>query len=240
MERRIIPGLTLTFTLSLASAAAAQAPKPGAEPDDFGAMLFSIMHGNVGPNAGWFKPSQTRYDWPWVQEHLDPARRGAISAKNSGLPPAWFDRLDRDGDGLLTAADLDWSDTGPLAQKNQMARLFLMRADQDQNNKLSQKEWNALFERFAKGEKEIDLEAVRKLLFPASPPRPKGPSIDMPSTLTLLQGLYSGELGSPFPGPRLGDYAPDFTLSLHDGNGQVQLRSFRGHKPVVLIFGSFT
>jgi hypothetical protein len=39
---------------------------------------------------------------------------------------------------------------------------------------------------------------------------------------------------------RQGDVAPDFQLSTSDKKSQVQLSSFRGHKPVVLIFGSYT
>jgi hypothetical protein len=37
-----------------------------------------------------------------------------------------------------------------------------------------------------------------------------------------------------------GDSAPDFALQELDGSGQVTLSSFRGQKPVVLIFGSYT
>jgi len=228
------------IAVALAQPLAAQKAKPVAASDDWHQMLVAIMNNDLSGNAGWFKPSETRYTWAWAQEHLDPARRGAVSAKNSGLPLAWFDRLDRDGDGQLTALDLDWSDNSPIAQKTMMARMFLQRADQDRNGKLSQEEWNMLFERLTKGNGDLDVEALRKLLFPAMPPRPKGPPPDMPSTTTLLQGLYRGELGSPFPGPRLGDFAPDFTLPTHDGTQKIKLRSFRGQRPVALIFGSFT
>lgn len=37
-----------------------------------------------------------------------------------------------------------------------------------------------------------------------------------------------------------GDPAPDFTLPTHDHKGTVTLSSFRGQKPVVLVFGSYT
>jgi|SRR5579875_611961 len=37
-----------------------------------------------------------------------------------------------------------------------------------------------------------------------------------------------------------GDMAPDFTLPLLNHSGSVTLSSFRGAKPVVLIFGSYT
>jgi hypothetical protein len=40
--------------------------------------------------------------------------------------------------------------------------------------------------------------------------------------------------------PQVGKLAPDFML--HDRNGEkpIRLSSFRGQKPVALIFGSFT
>jgi peroxiredoxin len=40
--------------------------------------------------------------------------------------------------------------------------------------------------------------------------------------------------------PRAGDLAPDFTLSDINGENSLTLSDFRGKKPVVLIFGSFT
>ena len=37
-----------------------------------------------------------------------------------------------------------------------------------------------------------------------------------------------------------GDTAPDFDLETVDKQSRVQLSSFRGQKPVVLVFGSYT
>jgi hypothetical protein len=53
------------------------------------------------------------------------------------------------------------------------------------------------------------------------------------------------------PGPKMwlwarrgtlqaGDVAPDFTLPSHDHKNEVTLSSFRGQRPVVLVFGSYT
>lgn len=53
------------------------------------------------------------------------------------------------------------------------------------------------------------------------------------------------------PGPRIwswaraghvaeGTLAPDFSLPTQDGTSSVTLSSFRGHRPVVLVFGSYT
>ncbi len=38
----------------------------------------------------------------------------------------------------------------------------------------------------------------------------------------------------------VGDVAPDFALRTTDGKSRVQLSSFRGRQPVVLVFGSYT
>jgi hypothetical protein len=40
--------------------------------------------------------------------------------------------------------------------------------------------------------------------------------------------------------PRVGQIAPDFNLRSPDGKQSTRLSSFRGKKPVVLIFGSHT
>lgn len=41
-------------------------------------------------------------------------------------------------------------------------------------------------------------------------------------------------------GIHMGDLAPDFRLSALDRKSTVRLSSFRGDRPVVLIFGSYT
>lgn len=40
--------------------------------------------------------------------------------------------------------------------------------------------------------------------------------------------------------PKLGDVAPGFSLKQLDGKKRVRLSSFKGKKPVALIFGSYT
>jgi hypothetical protein len=40
--------------------------------------------------------------------------------------------------------------------------------------------------------------------------------------------------------PRVGDQAPDFELSDPSGSMSERLSNFRGERPVVLVFGSFT
>ena len=40
--------------------------------------------------------------------------------------------------------------------------------------------------------------------------------------------------------PKVGDVAPVFTLKSLDGKGETDLASFKGKKPVLLFFGSYT
>ncbi len=39
---------------------------------------------------------------------------------------------------------------------------------------------------------------------------------------------------------QVGGLAPDFKLKTKDGKQQIQLSAFRGKRPIVLIFGSYT
>jgi len=39
---------------------------------------------------------------------------------------------------------------------------------------------------------------------------------------------------------KVGGAAPDFKLKTTDGKSEVQLSGFKGKKPVVLVFGSYT
>jgi hypothetical protein len=50
------------------------------------------------------------------------------------------------------------------------------------------------------------------------------------------QGMMEMEPGAL----RVGDVAPTFTLKSLDGESETALASFRGEKPVVLLFGSYT
>ena len=62
--------------------------------------------------------------------------------------------------------------------------------------------------------------------------------------LILLPFLILLAACSSTPGERVallpGDKAPDFTLKTLDGSREVNLASYRGTRPVVLIFGSYT
>ena len=55
---------------------------------------------------------------------------------------------------------------------------------------------------------------------------------------TVARKRHPGDLRQPTK-LRVGDPAPDFNLKGMDG-GEVRLSSFRGQRPVLLVFGSYT
>ena len=114
------------------------------------------------------------------------------------------------------------------------------RADADHNEKITSAEWQALFKEAAKGKDSLSREELHALLFPPPPPPPKDPTAGMPSPMILLKGLFDGEIGSFHEGPVVGQLAPDFTLRTFNRATSITLSKFRGKKPVILVFGSFT
>jgi hypothetical protein len=62
--------------------------------------------------------------------------------------------------------------------------------------------------------------------------------VPMPMMLVLpFESLWNRARGGKL---QPGDMAPDFRLPTHDHRETVQLSSFRGSRPVVLVFGSYT
>lgn len=196
---------------------------------------------NMGSGDGWFKPSESRYSWKSLAEQFDADKDGRITAKEFGGPPDLFMRLDRDRDGVITAADLDWSDSSPFWRQQSQANTWMRLMTEE--GKLSRDEWIKLFDKLAQGKTYLNADDIRALQNPP-PKKPASGAASagsaMPSKDILLKGLFAGELGALCEGPRLGQRAPDFTLVTHDGRRTITLSKFLQQKPVVLIFGSFT
>jgi hypothetical protein len=232
-------GLVLATLLSAGPLVAAE--PPARHRGEFLQMWDAIVSGSMmGPGDGWFKPAQTRYSWDWLRAKADRDGDGRITSAEFGGPPELFAVLDRDGDGAIKADDLDWSDNSPYARQLTFAQQVLRQGDENGDRKLSKAEWSALFEKMSKGKDGVDPEALRRILYPPAPPRPKSAGGGMPSKQLLLLGLLTGEIGSGAEGPKVEEPAPNFSLATHDGKSTVTLRNYRGKKPVVLIFGSFT
>jgi len=205
-------------------------------------MLGALVTGNPPSSGdmGWFHPGQSRYSRKWLLERMDRDHDGIVSKQEFTGTPQLFDRLDRDHDCRLTATDFDWSDAAPIHRQMRLSYSFFLRADAAHNEKITAAEWQSLFKQAAGGKDSLSREELHALLFPPSPLPPKNPMADMPSPGVLLKGLFNGEIGSFHEGPAVGRLAPDFTLRTPDGDKSIRLTRFRGKKPVVLVFGSFT
>lgn len=204
-------------------------------------MLTAILRGSqMGPGEGWFGPPAGRYGWSWL------AARHELGAKAKGLPKAdfrgpaaLFDQLDRDGDGTITPADLDWSDRNMYVQQSGFVNRIFRRMNRGNDGKLSREEVNEFFDRLAAGKDYVSPDDLRRALLPRGGGGGFAPG-DGPSVPTLVKGLFAGEIGSMAEGPKVGDTAPDFTLKTADGTGSVTLSKLIGDKPVVLVTGNFT
>jgi hypothetical protein len=214
---------------------------------EFVEMASAVLKGSdMGPNDGWFRHgSQSRYGWEWLAKQHGITPDKSIKRKDFKGPPEIFDRLDRNHDGLLKKDDFDWSPMSLYARAGMPSGYWFRWIDTNSNGRISRDEWNAFFTKIAGKKGYVTRDDLREALPTVPPPRrddepPPQPSDDEPTPAILITGLLTGELGSPFPGPRVGMAAPDFTLPLQNGKGEITLSQFRDKKPVVLIFGSFT
>jgi EF hand len=212
---------------------------PRMRPPEFVEMLTAIAGGSqMGPGEGWFHPAQSRYGWQWLAGRYDADDEGEITREEFPGPAEWFDRLDRNRDGVLTPDDFDWSERSPQLRQGGLASQWFRALDTNSNGRISRQEWEAFFKKAAKGKDHLTPDDLQEALAP--PPRKPSKEPPGPSPVVLALGLLNGEIGSMFEGPNLNQPAPDFVLKTQDGKRPVRLSEFRGKRPVVLIFGSFT
>jgi Ca2+-binding EF-hand superfamily protein len=238
LSRFLLPFLLL-FLLAVWPLAACRADQP-----EIAEMVTAILNGSdMGPGDGWFHPGQSRYGWKWLAEHYDADHNGKITRDEFDGPSELFQRLDRNHDGVLTSSDFDWSDRSLYSMQGMPSRFWFRSIDENSNGRISLEEWKTFFERASNGKDYLTPDDLREAFPVAPPPRPADappPKNTGPSPLVLMLGLFSGELGSFFEGPDIGQIAPDFVLKTQDGKRRVHLADYRGKKPVVLVFGSFT
>lgn len=207
-----------------------------------GAVKFwNILSG--APMGKMFTLGSSRYDWNWLAARFDKNNDGRISTSEFGGPLDLFERLDRNRDKVLTAIDLDWSEESVLVKQNQRAFQTFRDIDKDSNGQISAEEWSAFFAHGNKGRGYLNQEDVQELFYPFAPLRPLGsPRYMEPSgRIKRLQALLqNGTAGLWHDAPRVNSMAPDFELKTQDETERVRLSQFRGKRPVVLVFGSFT
>lgn len=202
------------------------------------AMMNDILKAStLGPDDGWFRISkaESRFDWNFALKKYDANSDFAVTTDEFTGSKEDFSRLDRDNDGTITGLDFDWSKHSLTSTPG--LKLFYM-SDIDANGKVTKEEFEKLFDRLAADSEYLSIDNLRDL-FEQSAQSPPAKRADTPTPSTLIKGLKNQELGSLQAGPRLGDLAPDFTLTTLDGN-EVTLSKTTGKKPTVLIFGNFT
>lgn len=201
-------------------------------------MLLAILRGSqMGPESGWFGPAERRYTWEWLTAQHDlPADAPGIARDVFRGPADAWARLDRNGDGTITRDDLDWSDRHPWVQASNVLQRAFRRLDAHGDGRLTRDEWLQFFDQVAAEKEHLTSDDLRQALMPPARFSPG----DAPTRAMLVQGLFSGEIGSLQAGAKLDSLAPDFTLSTPDGATSYQLSQLIGERPVVLMFGNFT
>ena len=202
-------------------------------------MYLAIVKGSMmGAGDGWFGPAESRYDWDWLVKRHGVAPDRDIDKDNFQGSAALFDRLDRNRDGKITADDLNWSERNPWVQQAYLVNRLFRKIDPNGDGNLAREEWLAFFDKASGGKEELTSDELRNAWlggFSSS----FNPG-DAPSKEILLQGLFTGEVGSLQEGPKVNDPAPGFMLKTQDGKQTIRLADVIGTKPVVIVFGNFT
>jgi hypothetical protein len=204
-------------------------------------FMATDSRGGTG-GGGWYRPSQSRYDWEWIRRRLDKDGDGAVSLAEFSGPREWFEALDKNRDGLLTADDFDWFGDSDLAKASTKIRPLFSQIDQDGNGQITPAEWKLWFDSLSGAKGYIGQDDLLPLFIDKRMSRTRGatkpPSLG--NRLSVLCSYISGDVGSLSEGPALDGKAPYFTLATMNGKEKLDLSWHRGKKPLVLIFGSFT
>jgi hypothetical protein len=204
---------------------------------EWGNMMVAILKGEMlKKGKAWWSPGKMRLGWPWLAQHFDRNSDEKIERAEFPLDDLLFERLDRNRDGVLRAADLEPPEDSRFPGLSDV----FSRLDRDSNGRISLEEITEFFHQADSGGLGfLSREDIRRALF-ESADEGGGGGDDRPSPWIMLHMLLTRQLGSLTEGPRLGEMAPDFRLPSHEGKRVVALSDSRGKKPVVLIFGSFT
>lgn len=202
-------------------------------------MLVAILRGSqMGPGEGWFGPSKSRYTWDWL------TARCGVGAKEKAVPrdkfpgsDDQFDALDRDGDGSITKADLDWSGQSMYVMQSNFLNRMFRRMNGGGDGRLSREELLEYYDKLAGSKGYVTPDDFRRANLARGGGGGFSPG-DAPSVPVLVRGLFAGEIGSMAEGPKVGEAAPDFTLKSPDGATTHTLSKLVGNKPVVLVTGN--
>ena len=210
----------------------------GTTPPEHIRMLIAIAQGGqMGGESGWFGPAKSRYSWEWLARRHEIADDGSLSEKEFRGPPDLFAGLDRNGNGRITKDDFDWSDENPDVRNMALVHRFFRKMDGQGDGRLTREDLMAFFDKAAGGKDHLKSGDLRRALMAGYSSYLPG---DAPTPVSLLGGMFTGELGSLHEGPQLDAPAPDFTLKTQDGLRTIRLSEEIGKRPIVLMFGNFT
>ena len=196
-----------------------------------------VVGSNVERHAALIRTGQSSADWNWLVEMYDLDRDRVVARGEFSGTLSDFARLDRNRDGVLTAEDFDWSTYGLLCQQKETTFALFKSVDTSSDGRISGEEWQAHFARIASKKGYLNEEELEELIFLPRVVKTRKEQLNFASIASFLDDAnakFSPEL------PKVGDLAPDFELRTADGLMTVRLSSFRGKKPVVLIFGCFS
>ncbi|MCY2982441.1 MAG: deiodinase family protein [Planctomycetota bacterium] len=203
-------------------------------------MLAAILRGSdMGMGSGWFGPPKLKRDWNWLAAEQKAEVDGSLKKEDFHGEPMFFDRLDRNGDGVLRSDDFNWGPTSQFMREQGIANTIFRTIDKSRDAKVSKEELIAFFDKARGDNAELGIDAFRRSFGLASASGGYFPG-DEPTPERLIRGFFLSELGSLQEGPGIGEVAPDFELSTQDGSQKIRLKDYLGKKPVVLVFGNFT
>ncbi len=220
----------------------------------------------AGPRPGDDAAREREAIWGHLAARHDRNHDGRIERGEYDRDRSAFDRLDRDGDGVVTPRDFDRPVVPPpdLVVPYLLVRTFgaedadsidlrelakgLDLLDRDGDGRISREEFDAHPSRRGPGRNPFpiflagcDSDRDGALSFAEAKAFFERGDRDGDGRLARMERLLPG------PGPRVGaipaserERAPDFTLPRLQGGGSVTLSSFAGKRPVALVFGSYT
>lgn len=210
--------------------------RPESESAAPAAATDSILS-NAEQHAALIRTGEFRVDWKWLVETHDQDGDKAVVTKEFPGSADDFARLDRTWDGVLTGDDFDWSTGGQLCRQKETTFALFKSVDTGSDGRLSAEEWQALFARSAGEKGYLNEEQLEELIYRPHVIKARKEQLNFANIASFLDHAgrnFNTEL------PRVGEMAPDFELRTVDGLTRVRLSSFRGTKPVVLIFGCFS
>lgn len=180
------------------------------------------------------RTGKTRFGWKWLEKTFDQDASGDITKDELPIAADRFKRLDLTWDGILSEDDFDWTAEGVLCQQKEATFALFKSADTNSDGRLTADELQAVFTRLSKEKGYLDGEDLETLVFL---PRVLKSQNEFRSRAKHITFQFDDDGKLPVNLPEPGMMAPDFELTAPDKSRKIKLSSFRGQKPVVLIFG---